>query len=741
MRTGMGGLNGAVWLASALIFGGSVATIAAVASGGSFTAQQIAEGKSVYEDNCAVCHQSTLKGSSHGPALVGAGFAAHWRGRSSDELFQFVKTMMPPGRAGELSDQEYLAASAYILAANGHGAGSAPLTTKTALPVIQDGRSGDATPVNIDALGNAPEPNAAASVVGASSAGETPQNKRFATLMAKLATHNRTIERFDPVTEAMLTNPAPGDWINWRRTRDGHGDSPLAEINVTNAGSLQLAWTFALPDGINEPTPLVHDGIMFVLAPGGRLVALDAASGDFIWDYRYAQPVGGKVPVAPVRNIALYGNSLFIATPDAALVAIDARTGKQLWRTQQADPKDGFTHTAGPIIAKGVVVAGMNGCERFKMTSCFVAGYDPETGHELWRTPVIAQPGTPGDSSWANLRPGFRAGGDMWIAGSYDAALDTFYIGTAQAKPWVAASRHMSARDAALYTNSTLALDPTTGRMKWYFQHLPGDSLDLDVVFERVLVDLDGRPLLFTIGKDGLLWKLDRRTGKYLDLTETVYQDVYSSIDRKTGRLTLRPDIIAAKIGDYVRSCPTTFGGHDWQAMAYDGRQGTLVIPLLQMCGGLKGEAVEFNVGGGGLGGDSADDPRRNIEMPGSGQQFAKLAAYDARAMKQLWSYQQHAPFTTSALTTAGGLTFVGDSDRYFKAFDTRTGKLVWQTRLGTAAQGFPISYSAGGKQYIAVPAGQLGAYSLVAGQAGGIYQPSNGNAMYVFALPNPPTK
>ena len=567
-----------------------------------------------------------------------------------------------------------------------------------------------------------------------------------------LASSSSTAQVIDytPVSEEMLRNPGPGEWLNWRGTDNAWGYSPLDQITLDNVGELQLAWSWAMDEtGSQEAAPLAHDGILYVPNPRGVIQALDGATGDLIWEYRpgvtlrvdgtrssdnTGLPANARVVVGRgvQKNIAIYGDMIYAATGDASIVAVDARTGREVWKTAVADPGLGYFYVAGPIVAHGKLITGISGCERYKDDVCFITGHDAITGQELWRTSTIARPGEPGGDSWGDLPLRFRAGSDAWIAGSYDAETNLVYWATSQAKPWARAVRG-TAGDA-LYTNSSLALDPDTGELVWHYQYLPGETHDMDEVFESVLIDLDGRRSLFKMGKLGILWQIDRTTGEFINATDIGYQNILS-VDSETGEVRYRPGMIP-EIGVEIEMCPSTSGFKSWRAMAFSPLTNALYIPVTLNCELATFGPTDRILGGGGTG----PVRRINTPHPASEGNLGELLVIDVRNGEVMWRHRTPSPINTAALTTAGGLVFAGDWDRHMYAYNARSGDILWQTRLPTSTQGFPISYLANGKQYVAIPVGGGGSSwstTLPRELAPSIRRPRNGNSLHVFALPN----
>lgn len=546
-----------------------------------------------------------------------------------------------------------------------------------------------------------------------------------------VAAENAPLTKLTPVTDAMLRNPPASDWLMWRRTYNGWGFSPLTQINKANVKDLRVAWSWSLPPGATEDTPLVHDGVLFVQSYGDGVEALNAANGDLLWRYTRQHPRGTTIKFK--RMIALYDDKVVVATSDKHLVALDAKTGKVIWDQAVAGPGD---FTSGPMALNGKAIIGATSCNTSR---CAITAHDMKTGAELWRFQTVAAPGEPGGDTWNGIPVDERYGGAAWTSGSYDPDTKLLYWGTGQPYPWNEFARGTSTdkrtETQALYTNNTLALDPDTGKLVWHYSHLPNDSWDMDYVFERTLIDVPvggkTRKLSVTSGKMAILEGLDAKTGQFVFAKDLGLQTIVSHIDPKTGQKTINPAVVPF-LNKPVTFCPHPGGARSVGVTAYNPMTKLLYVPLTESCTEMTALPKPP--------GEKTAPSRFILKLrEGSDGNLGRLDAVDLAGQKVAWSHRERAPQSTGALPTAGGVVFQGTLDRYFKAYDAVTGKELWKVRLNDVPNAPPITYSVNGKQYVAVTTGAGGSFTRTWGNLVSDIRPSlqGGASVWVFELPD----
>ncbi|MCZ6752813.1 MAG: PQQ-binding-like beta-propeller repeat protein [Acidobacteria bacterium] len=535
---------------------------------------------------------------------------------------------------------------------------------------------------------------------------------------------------FIPVTDAVLQNPQPADWLRWRRDNGASGYSPLDQVTRENVRNLRLAWAWAMASGLQQPEPIVYRGVMYLPHTHGVVQALDARTGELIWEYRRNLPEGMGEFIT--RNLAIYQDKIFLTTEDAYLVALDAGTGRLVWEIETGDPGNRLRYTAGPIAANGRVFAGLS-CGTYTLRACFLSAHDAETGEELWRRESVAGPGDPAEhnATWGGVPHEQRRKSSFWLTGSYDPDLNLVYWTTASASPYPELHKGTGSGEL-LYTNSILALDAESGAIRWFFQMQPRDNFDMDHQDNPILADVEIggtiRKVVYVLGKPGILWALDRESGEYLWHQQLVaFQNLYEHIDPRTGAITMNEGLIPREIGEAPLVCPGMRGGKLFQTDAYNPTTNALYSPVSNTCSIFEVVALDVI--------DSGVDYDRIEHMQGSNGQVGRLTAVSAATGELLWTYDQRAALG-SVLTTAGGLVFVGDLHRYFRALDADTGSVLWETPLSAPVTGYPISYAADGKQYIAVAVGgTTGGTTHLASLYPELRAPNGSNILMVFAL------
>ncbi|PYR87112.1 MAG: ATP-binding protein [Acidobacteria bacterium] len=557
----------------------------------------------------------------------------------------------------------------------------------------------------------------------------------------------RAVQNFVTVTDQTLRAPSPQDWPIHRGNYQAWGYSPLDQINKANVKNLQLVWSRAMEPGVNEATPLVYNGVMYLGNPGDVIQAIDAATGDLLWEYRHPRPPASSMRNAlgqRKRSIAIYGDQIYFVSWDNVVVSLGARSGEVVWQANRGGDLE-VSNSTGPIVANGVVIAGTT-CQ-FSSHGCYVTGHDARTGRELWRNEMIPRPGEPGDETWAGAPYEKRWMTGVWGQLTYDPELDLVYYGSSGAGPASEAQRGTPGGTLA-GTNTRFAVRPKTGEVVWKHQVLPRDNWDQECTFEMMIINTPVNPSapdLLAVNpnarrgprktltgvpcKTGIAWSFDAANGEFLWAKPTNEQNIVARIDPK-GLVTVNENAVLKDVNKTYHVCPTYNGGRDWPQGAYNPKSNVMYIPLSNLC--IDSTART----------DRGVEPQfvyntTNVGKFATGKdRVGRIDAISVETGRTLWSWETRVSNYSPILATGGGLLFNGAMDRYLRALDTDNGQVVWQTRLPSQVVGAAITYSINGRQYIAVAAGGGAIAALGVGLTPEADTTSGSNAMYVFALP-----
>ena len=556
----------------------------------------------------------------------------------------------------------------------------------------------------------------------------------------------RPVKDFVTVTDQTIRAPKAENWVFYRGNYQAWGWSELDQINTRNVKNLQLVWSRAMQPGINQATPLVYNGVMYLGNPGDVIQAIEAVSGELMWEYRH------PLKTTDMRNqlgqrkraIALYGDNVYTVTWDNHVLALDARTGAKVWETDRGGDLY-VTNSSGPIVANGVVVAGST-CQ-YSGYGCYVTGHDARTGKELWRNTMIPRPGEPGDDTWAGSPYESRWMTGVWGHLTYDPDLDLIYYGSSGVGPASEAQRKMPGATMA-GTNTRFAVRPKTGEVVWKHQVLPRDNWDQECTFEMmtmttpvnpdasVMLSVNpaarGKPRKTLTGvpcKTGIAWSFDAATGEFLWARATNEQNLVAKIDPK-GLVTVNEDAVLKEIGKTYHVCPTYNGGRDWPYGAYNPRSNVMYVQLANVCidstaRSDRGPQPEFVYN------------TTNVGKFSSGKdRVGRIDAISIETGRTVWSWETRVSNYAPLLSTAGGLLFNGSMDRYLRALDAGKGTVLWQTRLPSQVVGAPITFAVNGRQYISITSGGGTIAATQLAPTPEADTASGANAVYVFALP-----